>query len=368
MDGVLIIDKPAGWTSHDVVARVRRVLRERRTGHTGTLDPFATGVLVVLVGRATRLAQFLSGAEKEYDATVRFGYATETGDLTGARREQPPRMETAAAGDGANAARTCAEWSGEEIERALESLRGEIEQVPPMYSAKKVGGRKLYELARRGIEIERAAVRVRVRELEVLAIDGAPATQAGGADESWAGSAHESRGGGGDEPRAGSGDESGTGGARLRGNADGTCDLRVRVACSAGTYVRVLAEDLGARLGTGAHLAALRRTRAGAFDIAQAVTLEHLEQRAEAGLAGELLITPDAALPELPFVHLTAEDARRVRHGASVRVGDDGGSFWREGERVRMRDAAGTLLAIGVYDRTRGELRPRVMLDGGGEK
>jgi tRNA pseudouridine55 synthase len=375
MDGVLIIDKPAGWTSHDVVARVRRVLRERRIGHTGTLDPFATGVLVVLVGRATRLAQFLAGAEKEYDALVRFGYATETGDLTGARREQSPRTETAA-GEGSNAVRPCADWSGEEIERALESLRGEIEQVPPMYSAKKVGGRKLYELARRGIEIERAAVRVRVRELEVLAIGGAPATQAGGADESQAGGADETGTGGadeswargGDESWAGGGDESGTGGARLRGNADGTCDLRVRVACSAGTYVRVLAEDLGARLGTGAHLAALRRTRAGAFGIAQASTLEHLAERAEAGLLGELLITPDAALPELPFVHLTAEDARRVRHGASVRTGDDGGSLWREGEHVRMRDAAGNLLAIGVYDRKRGELRPRVMLDGGSEK
>jgi tRNA U55 pseudouridine synthase TruB len=226
----------------------------------------------------------------------------------------------------------------------------------------------LYELARRGIEIERAAVRVRVRELEALATVGAQATGTGGADESQTGGADEPRTGGADESRAGGADESRAGGARLRGNADGTCDLRVRVACSAGTYVRVLAEDIGARLGAGAHLAALRRTRAGAFGIAQASTLEHLTQRAEAGLLSELLITPDAALPELPFVHLTAEDARRVRHGAMVRIGDDGGSLWREGEQVRMRDAAGNLLAIGVYDRTRGELRPRVMLDGGGEK
>jgi tRNA pseudouridine55 synthase len=335
MDGALIIDKPAGWTSHDVVARVRRVLRERRVGHTGTLDPFATGVLVVLVGRATRLAQFLSGAEKEYDALVRFGYATETGDLTGARREPLPTTEDAAGDAPHGGVRPCAEWSREEIERALASLRGEIRQVPPMYSAKKVGGQKLYELARRGIEVERAAVKVVIRELEMSAADGA---------------------------------ETGACGASLHVNEDGACDLRVRVVCSAGTYIRVLAEDLGARLGTGAHLAALRRTRAGAFGIAQAVTLEHLGERAEASGARELLITPDAMLPELAFVHLTAEDARRARHGAAVRIGEAESSSWREGERVRMRDAAGNLIAVGVYDALRGRLQPRVMLDAQGEK
>src|SRR5215211_3700141 len=126
MDGLLIIDKPAGWTSHDVVARVRRVLKEKRVGHTGTLDPFATGVLVLLVGRATRLAQFLSGAEKEYEATVRLGYATTTGDLTGERRESPSAGETAL---------DCAAVTRERLETALAPLRGEIEQVPPMYSA-----------------------------------------------------------------------------------------------------------------------------------------------------------------------------------------------------------------------------------------
>jgi tRNA pseudouridine55 synthase len=324
MDGALIIDKPVGWTSHDVVARVRRVLGERRVGHTGTLDPFATGVLVVLVGRATRLAQFLAGAEKEYDALVRFGYATETGDLTGARRESPEM------GDQPNT-RPCAEWERESVERALESLRGEIEQVPPMYSAKKVQGRKLYELARRGERVERKAVRVHIREFEIAHDDA---------------------------------------GAWLHGNDEGTCDLRVRVACSAGTYVRVLAEDLGALVGVGAHLAALRRTRAGAFGIAQAVTLEKLAQRVEAGGASELLITPDAALPDLPFVHLTAGDARRARHGAAVQIAPELGSSWQEGERVRMRDAggAGNLIAVGVYDAARGQLQPRVMLDPGGEE
>jgi tRNA pseudouridine55 synthase len=161
MDGLLIIDKPAGWTSHDVVARARRLLRTKRVGHTGTLDPFATGLLVLLVGRATRLAQFLAGAEKEYEATIRLGYATDTGDLTGARRE-----------DASSAGFDCATLSGERIEAALAPLRGEIEQVPPMYSAKKVQGRKLYELARRGEQIERAPVAVRVAVFELLTVGG----------------------------------------------------------------------------------------------------------------------------------------------------------------------------------------------------
>ncbi|HEX8456451.1 MAG TPA: tRNA pseudouridine(55) synthase TruB [Pyrinomonadaceae bacterium] len=322
MDGLLIIDKPAGWTSHDVVARVRRVVGVRRVGHTGTLDPFATGVLVILVGRATRLAQFLAGAVKEYDATVRFGYATETGDLTGARREQPEMPDE----------ESCAEWSREEVERAIASLRGEIDQVPPMYSAKKVQGRKLYELARRGEQVERQAVRVTVGEFEIIP------------DEM---------------------------GVWLRRNEDATCDLRVRVVCSAGTYVRVLAEDLGARLGTGAHLAALRRTRAGAFHLSQAVRLEQLAEHVANSQEGacEFLIAPDAALPELPFVHLTGEEARRARHGAAIEVAPPASRRdWREGERVRLRDAAGNLIAIGVYDTVRGRVQPRVMLDAGDEK
>jgi tRNA pseudouridine55 synthase len=318
MDGVLIIDKPAGWTSHDVVARVRRVLRERRVGHTGTLDPFATGVLVILVGRATRLAQFLSGAEKEYVAQVRFGYATETGDLTGAPLAAPGDIGDLMTRDAS------------EFEAALASLRGEIEQVPPMYSAKKVQGRKLYELARRGESVERKAARVTIHEFEIAPDDA---------------------------------------GAWLQRKDDGTCDLRVRVVCSAGTYIRVLAEDLGARLGAGAHLAALRRTRAGAFRIEEASTLESLAEKVEAGALGELLITPDAALPQMPFVHLTGEDARRVRHGAAVRMAaDDSGLPFGDGELVKLRDGeAGRLIAVGTYDAARASLQPRVMLDIGAE-
>jgi tRNA pseudouridine55 synthase len=308
MDGTLVIDKPAGWTSHDVVARIRRILRERRVGHTGTLDPFATGVLVVLVGRATRLAQFLAGALKEYEATVRFGYATDTGDLTGV-----PRL---AEGE---PSKPCAAWRDEEIEAALALLRGEIEQRPPMYSAKKVQGRKLYELARRGIEIERQPVRVVVHELKALPTDG----------------------------------------ALLRPTHDGTCELRVRVVCSAGTYVRALAESIGAHLNTGAHLSALRRTRAGAFDLNQAVTLERLNELAETGRTEEVLLPLDAALSELPSAHLTAEDARRIRHGAAVRGGPEN---WADGAAIKLYDRAGSLLAVGVYDGAHGLLRSRVLL------
>ncbi|HEY0081116.1 MAG TPA: tRNA pseudouridine(55) synthase TruB [Pyrinomonadaceae bacterium] len=325
-EGVAIIDKPAGWTSHDVVARVRRLFDERRVGHTGTLDPFATGVLVVLLGRATRLAQFLSGAEKEYVATIRFGYATETGDLTGARRGATATDE----GDAVSASKMdemdaiCASLSEERIEAALSGLRGEIEQVPPMYSAKKVKGRKLYELARRGEEIERAAVRVRVGAFELLRHEG---------------------------------------GEFLRRGADGTCELRARIVCSAGTYVRVLAESLGERVGVGAHLSALRRTRAGEFRIEEALTLEELSEQAKAGELSASLLSPDAALSALPFVHLTGDEARRVGHGAAVsahpsRVGE----AWTEGQMVRLRDEEGRLLAVAVFDSATGQLKPRVTL------
>jgi len=308
MDGLIIIDKPAGWTSHDVVSRVRRVLNEKRVGHTGTLDPFATGVLVVLVGRATRLAQFLSGAEKEYEATIRLGYATDTGDLTGARRE-------------GGAAADCAALDRARVEAALAPLRGEIEQVPPMYSAKKIKGKKLYELARRGEEVERAAVRVRVSEFEIIG-----------------------------EP----------GGALLRPNGDATCDLRARVVCSAGTYVRALAESVGENLSTGAHLAALRRTRAGTFGLERALTPEAFQQLVESG-APDFLLPPEAALPGLPAAHLTGEEERRVAHGATLPAWRFAPA-WEDGARVLLFDPRGRLLAVGVYDAGRDFVQPRVML------
>jgi tRNA pseudouridine55 synthase len=320
MDGIIIIDKPAGLTSHDVVARARRILRTKRVGHTGTLDPFATGVLVVLLGRATRLAQFLSGAEKEYEAVVRLGYATDTGDATGTRREEKVQNTNSEISH-----RTS--WTIDEIEAALAALRGEIEQVPPMYSAKKVGGQKLYELARRGEEIERKAARVTIHKLELMDQDAE--------------------------------------GAPLIYSEAGTCDLRLNVACSAGTYVRVLAEEIGARLGTPAHLSALRRTRAGSFTIASAVTLDQLELMDPLVERAGFLISTEAALPELPALHLTSEEARRALNGVGVRVSAETSAEWQEGERVRMLSGEAGLIAIGVYDAVERSLRPRVVIGGG---
>ena len=318
LDGLLIIAKPAGLTSHDVVARVRSAMQEKRVGHTGTLDPFATGVLVVLVGRATRLAQFLSGAEKEYEAVVRFGFATDTGDATGKPKEQVQSPVSTVNSLKPNVQSPCF-WTDAEIEAALSSLRGQREQVPPMYSAKKVEGRKLYEMARRGEEIERAAVPVTIHRLEAV----------------WA-----------------------EGDALLRRNGDGTCDLGLRVVCSAGTYIRVLAEEIGERLGAPAHLAGLRRTRAGQFHIEEATALDDLEEKEVA----RILLPPDAALSGLPFVHLTDEEARRACQGMAVGVGQADAARFQDGEWVRIRDERGSLIAVGVYDARAHALRPRVVI------
>ena len=313
MDGILLIDKPADITSHDVVARVRRILHERRVGHTGTLDPFATGVLVILVGRATRLAQFLSGAEKEYQAVVRFGYSTDTGDLTG-----KPVSEIS---EGAMRSSPLT-WSELEIEAALQSLRGEIDQVPPMYSAKKRDGRKLYELARRGETVERNSVRVRVYEFEALKCAG----------------------------------------QFLKDNEDGTVDLAVRVVCSAGTYVRTLAEALGERLGVGAHLTELRRTRAGDFSIASAVTLEQLKGKVDEEALATILLQPDDALRSMPFVDLTEHDAQRVRRGIAISLSQHSHGAAAQGDSVRMRDEAKRLVAVGCYDAATASFQPRVVV------
>lgn len=344
MDGALIIDKPAGMTSHDVVARVRRIIGERRVGHTGTLDPFATGVLVVLVGRATRLAQFLSGAEKEYEAVIRLGYATDTGDVTGARvvspspemrsvspsphvesrqggavrdERQPHPQSLATRGEG-RAPRK------EEVEAAMFSLTGEIEQIPPMYSAKKIGGRKLYEHARRGEEIERQPVRVTVSAFELLADDG----------------------------------------EFIRLNEDGTGDLPARVVCSAGTYVRTLAEDLGRSLGMGAHLAELRRTRAGRFEINDAITLEELAERIATASLPQAMVSPDDAVSHLPNIELDEEQARQTVHGIDLRLPDGGGLSLSCGGPIRMT-SRGELIAIGTIDASGNTLHPAVVIGTG---
>lgn len=305
MNGVLIIDKPENFTSHDVVAKLRGILRTKAIGHTGTLDPFATGVLVALVGRATRLAQFLDKAEKEYLAAIRFGFETDTGDRTGARSaERGMRSEEVAE-----------RISATNLEKVLTKFRGEIEQTPPMYSAKKIAGKKLYELARKGVEIERQPVKIKISKLEIA--------------------------------------EDFENNSALRTPHSAL----VRVVCTAGTYIRVLAEDIGRELGTGAHLAELRRTRAGAFALNQAVTLADLEKRAAENRAAEILISPNQALSHLPQVVLDESDARKTLNG--MRLFAD--SRFANEQLVRMCDAGENLLAVGIFRETENAIQPHVV-------
>lgn len=299
MDGILIIDKPAGLTSHDVVARVRRSLKTRRVGHTGTLDPFATGVMVVLIGKATRLARFLDKDEKEYEAVAAIGYETETGDLTGKRREpNEGEMHPVIV-------------QQESVEAALHKFRGPIEQVPPMYSAKKIAGKKLYELARRGEEIDRLAVRVNISKLEITS----PLTTKGGIQY-----------------------------------------LGLRVRCSAGTYIRTLAEDIARSMGTRAHLTELRRTAAGSLSLDSAVTLDKLESMND---PGEALLPMETAVKHLAGYSLTAERAERTRNGLSTRVLD---AEFDDGEAVRMIGPDQVLIGVGLYDASENILQPKVVL------
>ena len=279
-DGVLIIDKPSEWTSQDVCAKLRGVFHEKRIGHGGTLDPMATGVLPVFVGRATRAVEFVMEGEKEYLAGLRLGLVTNTQDTTGEVLEQRPVSVTR-----------------EELENALERFRGDILQVPPMYSAIKIGGKKLYELARKGREVERPPRKVTIHELELL--DGRRVREAAPC-------------GGPLEPD--------------------TWFLRVR--CSKGTYVRTLCHDIGAALGCGGCMSSLRRTMASGFTLAQAHPLEEVLACPDPAA----LLTPvDGCFAGRPALALNPGDERRVRNGMTLalpgypdgeyRVYGDGGEF-----------------------------------------
>jgi tRNA pseudouridine55 synthase len=306
MQGALILDKAAGVTSHDVVARARRITGERRIGHTGTLDPFATGVLVLLVGAATRLGQFLAGAEKEYEAIFRLGFDTDTGDSTGTKIESPARAQSPR------------RFGKEEIEAALAALRGTILQTPPMYSAKKIGGRKLYEFARKGVEVERNPIRVNILEFEALTSDD------------------------------------------LTLEKDNTVDLPVRVVCSAGTYIRTLAEDFGKQLRVGAHVGELRRTRAGRFTAEHAITIERLTELAADGALAQILISPDETISHLPSVQLSEADVIDIRHGIDLRIGET--DSWSDGQFVRLRNKNGNLIAVGRHSRSESSVHPQVVI------
>jgi tRNA pseudouridine55 synthase len=279
MDGAIVVDKPKNWTSHDVVGKMRRIAGTRRVGHLGTLDPMATGVLPVLLNRATRLSQFLMKADKEYDAVIRFGFATTTFDAEG----EPVGSPVAVLLDRSA------------LEQELEVFRGDIEQVPPPVSAKKVGGVPAYKLVRREVEFELLPVRVTVYALELI-----------------------------------------------------SCDVdraRVRVHCSSGTYVRRIAHDLGVAMGCGAHLESLRRTRAGCFGIGMAKPLEVLQTMASEGRLADALISSAQLLPDFPEERVDAPTAGMIRQGRDFRVSP---FRVRSGSRyVKAVTEDGDLIAIG---------------------
>ncbi len=302
VDGLLIIDKPEGLTSHDVVARVRRALGMRRIGHTGTLDPLATGVLVLCLGRATRLQRFFIGSDKEYIARIRLGFATDTYDRTG-----KPASPMAASN----------EVMEEQVKAVLQQLQGTRRQIPPMYSAKKRAGVRLYKLARRGQDVPRKAVLVTIHTIEPLL----------------------------------------EGGVFLHRHPDGTADFSVRIRCSAGTYIRSLAHEIGEQLGCGGHLLALRRTAVGSFRLEQAIGLEAFEQLAAAGRANERIIPLDEIPLDLPAVILSASEVEDVRHGRSIER-----RVTASGLYCRLLDAEGRLLAIGEIVAQGAAVQPRIVL------
>jgi len=276
---VIVVDKPAGWTSHDVVNKMRRLAGTRRIGHLGTLDPGATGVLPMVVGRATRLAQFYTRSSKIYQGAIHFGYSTDTYDADGARTSP----ETAVTLD------------AETIERIFDRFRGEFAQVPPPVSAKKVGGKKAYEFARKQQVVELKPVAVTVHALDVIGIDG--------------------------------------------------CQATVRVHCSAGTYLRSIAHEAGQALGCGAFLKNLRRTAAGEFKIEQARTLEELAALAQQGRMEEALLCGSQLLPEFPAEVVDALTAGQIRNGRDFRVSP---FQTRAGARyVKALTTEGELIAIG---------------------
>jgi tRNA pseudouridine55 synthase len=331
LDGILIIDKPADFTSHDVVAKTRRILKTKRVGHTGTLDPFATGVMVILVGRATRLAQFLDKDEKEYEATIRFGFETDTGDVTGRQKAEGKSQKAV---------------SASEIESVLPEFRGEILQTPPMYSAKKIEGKKLYELARKGIEIERKSVKVKIYELEIIQegeMSEPPAVAGGFAAIE-------------NQPRISADDAD-------EENKDQSSKFKdqitIRVVCSAGTYIRTLAEDIGRKMGIGAHLTALRRTRAGKFDLSKAVTLEKLEKIVSENRLDEIFVSMNEAVSHLPEKKLSSEEILKIKNGMKLKFENEN---FADNQAIRLTDENEDLIAIGFYRKEEKFIQPKTVL------
>lgn len=279
MNGVIVVDKPEGWTSHDVVGKVRRIAKTKKVGHMGTLDPIATGVLPLVIGRATRLAQFYTRSDKIYEGMVRFGWSTTTYDRAG----EPTCPQTEVS------------FNAGELEPLLDRFRGEFLQTPPQVSAKKVEGRRAYELARKSIVVELEPVKVHVYELTILEVNGP--------------------------------------------------HVILRVHCSGGTYMRSIAHDLGQLSGCGAHLQELRRVSSGEFEIDQARTIPQLESLASEDRLLDALVSPACMLPGFPSVFVDDMTVAQIRNGRNFQA-----SPFRSqpaSQHVKAVTRQGELVAIG---------------------
>jgi tRNA pseudouridine55 synthase len=289
-NGVLNVYKEADFTSHDVVAKLRGILHQKKIGHTGTLDPAAVGVLPVCLGNATKLGEFLTEQDKEYLATLRLGITTDTQDLTGMVLSDKAVI-----------------ISEEEVRAAVLSFQGSYQQIPPMYSALKMEGKKLYELARKGQEVERKARLVEIKELEIenLALP----------------------------------------------------DIELRLVCSKGTYVRALCHDIGEKLACGGAMASLKRTRVGEFMIKDSLTLAQIEELARDGRIAEAVKAVDKFFEHLRAVTVKDEQLSLVKNGNKLSAQED----FAEGEVVRVYGEDGTFYAIYSYQQSTGELKPLKM-------
>lgn len=276
MSGLLIFDKPSGLTSHDVVSLVRRASGERSVGHLGTLDPMATGVLPLLLGKWTRLAQFFGAAEKHYSGTIRFGFATTTYDAEGTAAAEPQPLQCTL----------------DDLRQMSLRFRGEIDQVPPVFSAKKIGGVPAHKLARQGKEVAVKSARITIHDFALISLEGDTAT--------------------------------------------------FTMHVSAGGYVRSVAHELGQLAGCGAHLASLRRTQAGPFTLADAVTREQLIDAANTGTVETLLRHPRSVLPQMPAVTADEGSQTRLRNGMAVNLPE-----FSDAPLVRIFSGSRELLGVG---------------------
>ena len=280
MNGIILIDKPQGWTSHDVVGKLRGILHERRIGHSGTLDPLATGLLVVFVGRATRAVEFAEADRKEYIAGLRLGMSTDTQDITGRIISKETDIP-----------------DEPEVRIAIERFRGELEQIPPMYSAVKIGGKKLYELARKGESIERKPRHITIFGLEIT------------------------------------------------GRSDN--DYILDVVCSKGTYIRTLCHDIGAALGCGGCMSSLRRTKSGVFSVDNAYTIAEIQEAADRGEEEKLLLPIDTLFAGYPKLSVDADSEKKLKNGCIINTSSPDGRFRvysEDGEFLLLGDVKGGVM------------------------